>query len=195
MRVEEMLDEVLKNATVPSPWVKGMLEHLNREMPRELGRDRAVDLGAGNLRHSLMLAELFGFKGVAAIDIDPQPLRTHSNVHVVRGDIRQFNPRANSLDLVIFWNCSYELRTPRAIREVLEKIRFGLCRKGLLFANFWSCPPQPTGKDRLTSFPEEKIRATLRGMDLICEPASYPPGHPMNATPDGKLLYVFGAKL
>ena len=158
-----------KHPDETSSFIVGCLNDLPNIL--DFRREYGVDLGAGNLRHSKMLVNKFGFRKVVAIDTDPHisgPVE--EAIEVQRKSVTDFRAQPSSLDAAILWNVSYSLSTMQ-LQEVLRRVRFSLRRHGVFFGNFFSMPeaPQRT-RHLLTPFGEEKIRTALEGLELAIQP-------------------------
>lgn len=177
------------NATEPVAWIGQCLSKITPRIGT--GRKCAVDIAAGNLRHSRVLVHQFGFPKVIAIDIEPfvkGPLEPE--IEIRRMDARKFTMPPKSADVVIWWNASY-LFAPSQIRILLEQIRKGLADGGVFFGNFLYFPQDPSEpRFELTTFSEEKIKRALYGLKIAVIEQPQPEGSGLQRLPGAKMLLV-----
>lgn len=180
-----------RNPTEPDPWVLECLQGISGKFG--LHTDCAVDLAAGSLRHSRMLAGQFGFRKVIAIDTNPivsGPLEPAIEVRQI--DACEFRAAANSLDVVVWWNSAY-LFEPGRIRDLLGRIRFSLKKGGIFLGNFLMLPKHVDTKF-LTSFPKEKVESALRGFAVSATQAPMNENNHDQKIPGLKILRVLACK-
>ena len=108
--------------TQPNPIVGNVLSRY------KVAREKALDLGAGNLRDSKFLKSV-GFKHVVAVDLSPEsPTFLTEGIELETCSIEAYRPEANTFDFVISCNTMFFLTSENAevvFRNIFEGLRSG----------------------------------------------------------------------
>jgi SAM-dependent methyltransferase len=149
---------------------------LHRFVP---GRDAAVDLGAGNLRHSRFLIES-GFSRVVAVDLEFNSNDWIAGIDMLVASIVDYAPEKNTFDYAICSNVLYFL-TLREMYLVIGYCHAALKTGGVLVCNFFGERDGWAAEwDAITPVTKSDLDSLQRGWES-------PLGEPIEFTVEGKV--------